>query len=390
MPAQLSNGAVVSSLIYLVFGVLMGVYAAFCVLPALRAQRSRSLAQALAIGLTLLGALALGLTALLRLPVFLSIVILVWFAAMNTRFLIWATGGPAELDPLQARVAEILADADARRNAGDAAGWQAALDELQVLRGEGVTALVAAFDAYRDELSRGAPATTATLERIHAATRHLFGTPRPTPRWQVVGMVVLGGVLATSPVLAGPVLNPNPCERASAILRRTSPGHDLSTKPPLTGLLVASLPDQFQGALAAESALDLRDAADTRFDPDTLRQLRSDQFTRGYERAWRLADGTQASSDVFEFITASGAVDYHDSVAHYACEFADETFETDAAGIGMQIRYAHGDPIAEQIAWIVGPRRFVVAVTFRQPPADHSLVEALFRAQMERIGSVDR
>jgi hypothetical protein len=123
------------------------------------------------------------------------------------------------------------------------------------------------------------------------------------------------------------------------------------------------------------------EAAGTRYDPNTLNQLRDAGFLQAYWALWVRDSGTKLSTDLFVFAEQSGAVDYQRAVTRYACRYATEAFPIPGGGIGLQIRYGSGDPIREQAAWIVGPARAVIAVGHKEAPADHhellDLVEQL-------------
>lgn len=126
--------------------------------------------------------------------------------------------------------------------------------------------------------------------------------------------------------------------------------------------------------LAFDEPADLAAAADSRHDPDTLDQLEGAGFVRAHLRGWVATDGRTVQADAFEFADHQGAVDYQRTVTAHACRYANDAFDGPNGGIGLQVRYGTGDPIVEQVSWVDGNRRYVVAVTHLEPPASHDRI----------------
>jgi len=145
-----------------------------------------------------------------------------------------------------------------------------------------------------------------------------------------------------------------------------------------TSLAEAIVADPEAGAaLAFDEPVDLSAAAESRHDPDTRAQLEATGFVRGHLRGWSAVDGRTLQADAFEFATHQGAVAYQRTVTGHACEYANETFEGPNGGIGLQVRYSTGDPIVEQVSWVDGTRRYLVAVSHLEPPATHDRILAI-------------
>jgi hypothetical protein len=141
--------------------------------------------------------------------------------------------------------------------------------------------------------------------------------------------------------------------------------------------LAESLMDEPElgATLVVDQPMDVRAAAESRHDPDTLDQLTRAGFVAAYGRIWLAADGQQIEESVFEFTDAAGAMGYHGTVNRYACQFANEAFGGPVGGIGLQVRYSTGHhPIVEQISWVTGSRRYVVSVSALEAPPNHERV----------------
>ena len=151
----------------------------------------------------------------------------------------------------------------------------------------------------------------------------------------------------------------------------------------LSDLLLVDPGSDFTGVW--EGPMNLEQAAGSRVDTFTLKQLRAEQFVEAYRREWIRNDGTMLGNDVFAFATNDGAAGYHRAVTAYACSYSTETFEVPGGGVGLRIRYGSGDPIRDQVAWVEANHRFVIAIGYQEAPADHA--DALRLAAMTRARS---
>lgn len=129
-----------------------------------------------------------------------------------------------------------------------------------------------------------------------------------------------------------------------------------------------------------DEPMDLARAAESRHDPTTLDHLVEAGFAAAHARGWTASDGRRIQADVFEFEDQAGAVRFQHAVNRYACRFANEAFEGPMGGIGLQVRRSNGDPIEEQVSWVVGSRRHLVSVRAMAPPEDHARVIGLVEA----------
>jgi len=185
-------------------------------------------------------------------------------------------------------------------------------------------------------------ATTASLVAFLTVAAPMIGSSAVALRACIKADFVSGSVAAATPGM--PI--------AEAIVAEPEPG----------------------AVLAFDEPADLAAAADSRHDPDTLDQLEAAGFVRGHLRGWSAVDGRIIQADAFEFTSHEGAVDYQRIVTSHACTYANEAFEGTNGGIGLQVRYSTGDPIVEQVSWVDGNRRYVVAVSHLEPPATHDRI----------------
>lgn len=129
-----------------------------------------------------------------------------------------------------------------------------------------------------------------------------------------------------------------------------------------------------------DEPLDLAQAAESRHDPNTLDHLVEAGFNAAHARGWTASDGRRIQADVFEFEDQAGAQRFQHAVNRYACRFANEAFEAPMGGIGLQVRRSEGDPIEEQVSWVIGSRRHLVSVRAVAPPESHDRVLGLVEA----------
>jgi hypothetical protein len=134
--------------------------------------------------------------------------------------------------------------------------------------------------------------------------------------------------------------------------------------------------------LVWQGPMTLEESAWTRVDTETLPQLRAAGFESAYARQWIRDDGTTLGTDVFAFATAEGAQSYHLAVTDYACRYSSESFAVPGGGVGLRINYGSGDPVRDQVAWIDGNRRVVIAIGYRDDSGDHrEILEFVARAR---------
>jgi hypothetical protein len=145
---------------------------------------------------------------------------------------------------------------------------------------------------------------------------------------------------------------------------------------PTGGMLLVSDPGP-DFTLVGEGPMTLEQAAASRVDSMTLDQLRKAGFESAYFRDWIRDDGTMLANDVFSFATPAGAESFHLSVTEYACHYSTELFPVPGGGVGLRILYGSGDPVRDQVAWIDGTRRVIIALGYHDDAADHSEILAL-------------
>jgi hypothetical protein len=116
-------------------------------------------------------------------------------------------------------------------------------------------------------------------------------------------------------------------------------------------------------------------------------KLAEDGYVGGYGRDWETANGHSLSAEIFAFSTAAGAAKFHRQMTEYACRFSSEAFTGPANETGLRVNYTGGDPIVEQLGWVDGSFRIVVARSYASPPADHAGVVALAQHAAEHLAS---
>ena len=121
-----------------------------------------------------------------------------------------------------------------------------------------------------------------------------------------------------------------------------------------------------------EGELTLEQSAASRVDTETLPQLRAAGFRSAYQRLWIRDDGTTLGTDVFVFESQEGAESYHRTVTEYACRYSPASFAVPGGGVGLRIHYGSGDPFRDQVTWVDGNRRIVIALGYRDDSHDHT------------------
>lgn len=113
-----------------------------------------------------------------------------------------------------------------------------------------------------------------------------------------------------------------------------------------------------------------------RVNPEESRiELIDDEFVDGHEQYWE-GPSYNISFTAQRFASTEGALAFQAFANEFACQFANETFRGPRGSIGLQIRYADGAPIGEQVSWVSGTTRVLVAVRHPAPPPDHERIES--------------
>jgi hypothetical protein len=223
----------------------------------------------------------------------------------------------------------------------------------------------------------GAAPPPPDLTRLRRTLEAGIGGQWPGPRW--VRAVALAGIVVSFATATVPTaLNAYTVRRACLEADDHLPSALVATagaNVPI-GESIAAIPEPGSVEWAA-TPLDLDAAAESRHDPDTRDQLVEHGFVRGYQRLILAADRRGIQIDAFEFETRQGALQYQDRVTRYACRFANLAFGHPSGGVGLQVRYATGDPIVEQISWVTGTRRIVVSISLLEVPRDHERIIAI-------------
>jgi hypothetical protein len=126
--------------------------------------------------------------------------------------------------------------------------------------------------------------------------------------------------------------------------------------------------------LIDQGVLGLDTLAASRHDPNSRQYLIDDGYVSGYTRTWETPDGRTIDAEVEQFADGSGAAAFDRSMIIHACGYSNTAFEVPGGGVGLQIGYGTGDPIHEQISWVVGARRLLVSHTFLTAPATHCVI----------------
>lgn len=321
--------------------------------------------------------------------------ILIWLVNnLAPDVLVRITGGPRPPAANKAEVASILDDAQARLGAGDPDGWRAAVDRLQSASDPAAAAVARAMADYARELGRGVPPSPSIERRFHdEAQRYLFDSRPPTPVVAVLAPL-LAAVVGLAPGLGAGIIRPalvglthglgagifDPvCDEASNAAAEGGSSESPSTVSALSNLLLDGPGPDF--TLVWEGPMTLEESAASRVDTMTLPQLRAAGFVSAYGREWIRDDGTRLGNDVFAFAEAHGAESYQQAVTDYACRYSSQTFAVPGGGVGLRILYGSGDPVRDQVAWIDGNHRIVMAIGYRDNSRDHrEVLELVARA----------
>jgi hypothetical protein len=197
--------------------------------------------------------------------------------------------------------------------------------------------------------------------------------PRASRLTGVLAVLFLASVVV-APMAVEALGTHTPCEAVEVQLA-TGDREDLALDPIEWMPDVATPPYE----LTLDRAITLKTLVASRRNPDESRiELVKDGFVDGYERSYA-SPKDHIEYGAQRFRTADGALAFHAFANRYACQFANETFRGLRGSIGLQIRFASGKPIGEQVSWVSGTTRLLVFVDFDEPPPDHFRVEVLTR-----------
>jgi hypothetical protein len=353
-----------------------------CVWPALRAGGARrALLAVVAVCIAAPAVLsALSAVAPVRAAVWPAVlpILVAWVVGPR---LVRLTGGPSQSPNDLTEVTECVRAANELFAVGDIDAWREELRRLDALRTPATERYIDLWQRYAsEEAERRAGvrrSSQETLDGLRTAadelTARVFGLRRGVLA-SLVGVAVAVAVLPPAAVAALlPSASPSACVQAAALLGSTAAGGEQAHDPAtLAGLLPAD--PGAPGPLVDQGTLSLNALAASRHDPNTRQHLLDDQYLTGYARLWYTAEGRSISVEVEQFAAASGASAFDRQAVTYACGYANVAFAVPGGGVGLQVRYGTGDPISEQVSWVVGARRMLVSRTFLAPPATHALV----------------
>lgn len=292
-------------------------------------------------------------------------------AAVLPRLLITVTGGPR---PISAGLDLALAELRSGFSLRSPEAVDTALRRMETYRSHETAAFL---DAWR----RRADRQLASMDPRRGASD-------TTGLTNLMTVALLAA--AVSPALAMQSLPHNACSEVDTLLAPTAEFAARDYHFDGLTLFQRVLDDPGVGPeMFDQGSLDLEAAAAYRHDPDSLRQLEIHGFREAFHREFRTDDGSVISSTVYEFSTVPNAVDFQAYANRYACVFANEAFAGPAPhdGVGLQIRYGNPDQIVEQVSWVRGPRRYVIALGFLGRPPDHSAIMRLAEAAIRRSES---
>lgn len=198
---------------------------------------------------------------------------------------------------------------------------------------------------------------------------------RPARRgWTNTGalLILILVILSIAPRLLDVATTLDACARVEELLSSASP-ETLRAEP--VDWMPTRVAAGYQITLDQPTTLEMVVAS--RRNPGESRiELLEDRFLDGYEQSWR------SSTDHVEFgaqrfATVEGALAFHAFANRYACQFANEAFRGPRGSVGLQIRFASGPPIGEQVSWVSGTTRILVFVDHPAPPPNHARVESL-------------
>jgi len=357
--------------------------------PMLAERRARPEAHVIAGALTVSAIVALALIPVIGSGLWQLAGILLWLVNnLAPDVLVRITGGPRPPAAEKAEVASILDDAQARLEAGDPEGWRAAVDRLQSASDPAAAGVARAMAEYAREVGRGVPPSRSIERRFHdEAQRYLYASRPPSPAVMVL-TPLLAAVVGLMPGLDAGIIRPvlvgltnglgagilDPvCGEAQDAATAGGSSESQPAVSALSDLLLDAPGPEF--TLVWEGPMTLEQSAASRVDTMTLPQLREAGFVSAYGRQWIRDDGTMLGNDVFAFAEVLGAESYQQAVTGYACRYSSETFAVPGSGgVGLRILYGSGDPVRDQVAWIDGNHRIVMAIGYRDGLRDHGEV----------------
>lgn len=303
----------------------------------------------------------------------------VFLATFAAPWLVRVTGAAPPRAGGMTDLLQRLQQANRSFEVGDIDAWRRDLRELDALRTPSTERYIELWQQYAaEEAERRAGSRRSsreTLDAIGTAATQMsaqaYGV-RPRLRPTLIALAIIGAVLPNAAVATVvPQFSADACVQVKAYLGHqvAAAGNQTDDQQTLASLLVA---DPGTGAtLVNDGPLDLDTLAASRHDPNSRALLIQDRYMDGYARDWLTADGRTIGVEVLQFAEASGAVAFQTSMTNHACGYSNLAFGAPEGGVGLQIRYGSGDPIHEQIAWVVGARRMLVTRTFLTPPANH-------------------
>ncbi len=350
--------------------------------PALRAGGARRTLLALVAACIAAPSLLTGLSAVaaVRAAIWPSgmLVLIAWF---TSPYLVRVTGGPRPSHNDLTDVTRCVQEANEHFAVGDIDAWRAELGKLDALRTPTTERYIDLWQRYAaEEVERRAGVRRSSLETLEAIrttaaemTARVFGL-RPALLRSLVAAAVVVAVLPQAAVATLlPGASANVCIQAAALLSSTPVrGEQASDPATLAGLLPTD--PGTTATLVGQGTLSLDALAASRYEPNARQLLINDRYVSGYARMWETAEGRGMDVEVEQFTSASGAAAFDRQMVTYACRYSNMAFAVPGGGVGLQIRYGTGDPIAEQISWVVGARRLLLSRTFLAPPATHGLV----------------
>jgi hypothetical protein len=315
---------------------------------------------------------------LLLVPVLAAAIVSGWFSGRTT-----ALGQNAD----QQVLSDVQVAAE-RLEVGDVDG---ALSDLRAVRRSASLETATYVDLWirlaneevqrRDGVRVSSSPTQQAISAEYARIASKRGRP---PLVVVVGILVLGACVSIAVPMARGDLNAGQtaCAAAQPILAtaEASPRTSLVVDPMLSHLVVDD--PGVAAKLVGDGGMRLEQAAMSRHDPKAGVKLQAAGFVAAYRRDWETPDGHTLSADIFQFATPKGAARFHRQMTEYACRFSSLAFAGTDNQTGLRINYSTGDPVVEQLAWVDGPYRVVVARSYAAPPVDHAGIQDLaFRAE---------
>ena len=353
-----------------------------CVWPALRAGGARR---------ALLALVAVCIAApsmLIALSAIAAVRTAIWPAAMlvviawvTSPWLVRLTGGPRPSRNDLTDVTQCVREANEHFVVGDIDAWCEELRKLDALRTPTTERYIDLWQRYvAEEVERRAGvrlSSQETLDALRKATNEMTARVFRLRRRLLATLVMGAVVVAVLPQAAVATLLPQAsadvCIQATAFLSSTPANGEQASDPATLASLLPTDPGT-TATLVDQGTLGLDFLAASGYDPNTRHFLLDDRYLSGYARLWDTAEGREITVEVKQFATPSGAAAFDRQVVTYACQYANVAFGVPGGGVGLQIRYGTGDPIAEQISWVVGARRMLVSRTFLALPATHRLI----------------